>query len=163
MENIKLKLASPEDIPIIYALAEKIWMHHYVPIIGREQVDYMLGKMYSSASLTEQMTEKKQPFYLILNDEIAIGFISVSGIGEMFIHKFYIDQDKQNKGLGTIVFNKMNGLFSNVKSYTLTVNRKNFKAINFYFKVGFIIDHIDDFDIGNEYWMNDFIMKWKKG
>jgi RimJ/RimL family protein N-acetyltransferase len=40
----------------------------------------------------------------------------------------------------------------------LTVNRQNFKSINFYFKNGFKIEKVEDFDIGNGYWMNDFIM-----
>ena len=44
----------------------------------------------------------------------------------------------------------------------LTVNRKNFKAINFYFKQGFIIEEVKDFDIGNNYEMNDFIMLYKR-
>jgi hypothetical protein len=40
----------------------------------------------------------------------------------------------------------------------LTVNRKNFKAINFYFKNGYIIESVEDFDIGESYLMNDFVM-----
>lgn len=161
MKNLKLLKANPEHISTIYILAEKIWMHHYVPIIGREQVDYMLGKMYSAPSLMEQMIEKNQPFYLVLENEKPIGFISISGVDEVFIHKFYIDQDEQNRGIGVEVFDQIKRINPQVKSYILTVNRKNFKAINFYFKLGFKIDHCDDFDIGNGYWMNDFIMKWK--
>jgi ribosomal protein S18 acetylase RimI-like enzyme len=40
----------------------------------------------------------------------------------------------------------------------LQVNRQNYKAINFYFRNGFIIESIADFDIGDGYFMNDFIM-----
>jgi RimJ/RimL family protein N-acetyltransferase len=45
---------------------------------------------------------------------------------------------------------------------TLTVNRKNHKSINFYFKNGFRIEEVKDFDIGNGYKMEDFIMTWKR-
>jgi hypothetical protein len=38
------------------------------------------------------------------------------------------------------------------------VNRQNYKAINFYFKLGFKIQTVADFDIGNGYVMNDFVM-----
>lgn len=161
MTNIKLQLAQVKDISTIYSLAEKIWMHHYVPIIGIEQVNYMLGKMYSAESLTEQMTVKNQPFYLVILNEQPIGFISISGIDNIFIHKFYIDQEVQGKGIGAQAFELIKAINPLAKSYELTVNRKNYTAINFYFKIGFKIDHIDDFDIGNDYWMNDFIMKWK--
>lgn len=159
---IKLLPANPSDILIIYNLAVKIWNHHYVPIVGQEQVDYMLAKIYSSEDLTLQMTEKKHQFYLIEIDEDIRGFISVSGEEDMFIHKFYIDQDIQGKGHGAETFHELLGLYSAVNSFALTVNRSNYKSINFYFKLGFKIDHVADFDIGQGYFMNDFVMKWDR-
>jgi hypothetical protein len=37
----------------------------------------------------------------------------------------------------------------------------NYKAINFYFKNGFTIEKVADFDIGDGYFMNDFVMIWE--
>ena len=108
------------------------------------------------------MTIKQHQFYLLMLDERPVGFLSVSGEIDMFIHKFYIDQDIQGRGYGAEVFNQLCALHHSVQSFTLTVNRSNYKSINFYFKLGFKIDHIDDFDIGQGYFMNDFIMKWKR-
>jgi len=73
------------------------------------------------------------------------------------LHKFYIDQQKSNSGIGTNVLNLLIQQI-NSKSLTLTVNRQNFKSINFYFKNGFKIDRVEDFDIGDGYEMNDFVM-----
>ena len=73
------------------------------------------------------------------------------------MHKFYIDQQKSNAGIGTNVLNLLIQQI-NSKSLTLTVNRQNFKSINFYFKNGFKIKSVEDFDIGNDYEMNDFVM-----
>jgi len=89
-----------------------------------------------------------------------IGFISVSSENnaDYFIHKFYIKQSLANKGIGSRILEKITKLVS-PKSFSLTVNRQNFKSINFYFKNGFKIDYIADFDIGNGYQMNDFVMK----
>lgn len=161
--NLTLVKASTEDIPTIYNLAKTIWHDHYIPIIGAEQVEYMLANMYSSASLTEQMNIKQQPFYLIYLANNPVGFISVSGAKDMFIHKFYINTSTQRKGLGTEVFLKLIELYPDATTYSLTVNRQNYKAINFYFKLGFTIERVEDFDIGEGYWMNDFIMKWARG
>jgi hypothetical protein len=44
----------------------------------------------------------------------------------------------------------------------LTVNRQNYKSINFYFKIGFRIEKCADFPIGNGFVMNDFVMVWRK-
>ena len=72
---IELIKANIQDIPIIYSLALKIWNHHYVPIVGQEQVDYMLGKIYSTEGLTEQMIIKKHQFYLLVLADKPVGFI----------------------------------------------------------------------------------------
>jgi RimJ/RimL family protein N-acetyltransferase len=159
-DEIKLIRAEVDDISEIYRLASKIWNAHYVPIIGQVQVNYMLEKMYSSESLSDQLVTKNHLFYLIQAMGQNIGFISLSGQENMFIHKFYIDQDVQSKGYGAQVFHQILENFPTARSFELTVNRKNYKSINFYFKIGFKIDHIDDFDIGDGYWMNDFIMRY---
>ncbi|HXB38993.1 MAG TPA: GNAT family N-acetyltransferase [Bacteroidia bacterium] len=158
-----LKPATPNDFASIEKLAEDIWSKHYVPIIGQGQVNYMLNKLYSAAALQKQ-TEEGQVFHLVLKDNKEIGFISVSNPDKKnyFLHKFYILQEKQNTGLGTFVFKKVFRELYQPESITLTVNRQNYKSINFYFKLGFKITKVEDFDIGNGYFMNDFVMQWKK-
>lgn len=156
---IHLRIAQEKDLDRIATLAKIIWNDHYVSIVGQEQVDYMLAKIYNHQSLMEQLNEKKHVFYLINYNNQSIGFVSVSTSDNIhyFLHKFYIDQQKSNTGIGTEVLNL---LVKNInpKSLTLTVNRQNFKSINFYFKNGFKIHRVEDFDIGNGYQMNDFVM-----
>ena len=36
-----------------------------------------------------------------------------------------------------------------------------FRIVNFYFKNGFVIEKAEDFDIGNNYFMNDFVMVYR--
>lgn len=156
---IHLKVAEEKDLTTISKLAKVIWNDHYVPFIGQQQVDYMLSKIYNHESLIEQLNQQKHVFYLIEKDNIDVGFLSVSSQNkcDYFLHKFYIDQQKSNAGIGTNVLNLLIQQI-NSKSLTLTVNRQNFKSINFYFKNGFKIDRVEDFDIGDGYEMNDFVM-----
>lgn len=156
---IHITIAQQKDLDTIANLAKQIWNDHYVNIIGQVQVDYMLDKMYNHQSLVEQLTEKKHVFYLIKNNNETIGFLSVSSENnaDYFLHKFYIDQQKSNSGIGTEVLNLLIKTI-HPKSLTLTVNRQNYKSINFYFKNGFKIDRVEDFDIGDGYQMNDFVM-----
>jgi RimJ/RimL family protein N-acetyltransferase len=157
--NIHLTIAKENDLKTIAQLAHLIWNDHYVEIVGQEQVDYMLDKMYNLQSLKEQLNEKKHTFYLIESDATVLGFISVSSVNQhdYFIHKFYINQQKSNLGIGSEVLNLLIQKIA-PKSLVLTVNRQNFKSINFYFKNHFKIDRVEDFDIENNYKMNDFIM-----
>ncbi len=159
--NIALRIAKESDLTLIYKLAASIWNIHYVPIIGEEQVDYMLENMYSKEALLEQMKVKNHIFYIIEIQEKAIGFISISDGNEAFINKFYILQSEQGKGIGKFVFSKLLEIHSSTNVIRLTVNRKNFKSINFYFTLGFKIESVEDFYIGNDFYMNDFVMKWQ--
>jgi diamine N-acetyltransferase len=158
--NLKLRKADLADIPLIYSLAEKIWNVHYIPIIGQAQVDYMLQYMYSEASLTEQMSEKNHIFYLLQWQEKEIGFVAISEDTYTYIHKFYIATEMQAKGIGKLCFENIKLLCDPQKPIQLTVNRKNYKSINFYFKLGFQIKSVEDFQIGQGYEMNDFIMEY---
>jgi len=156
---LHLKVAEEKDLEIISNLANVIWNAHYVDIVGQQQVDYMLAKIYNHDSLLEQLVQKKHIFYIIQKDAKPIGFISISSENQKdyFLHKFYIDQQKSNTGIGTEILNVLIKK-DRPKSLTLTVNRQNYKSINFYFKNHFKIDRVEDFDIGNGYQMNDFVM-----
>ncbi len=163
--RVQLSVAGTEDIPAIAKLAEIIWHQHYTSIIGTDQINYMLDMMYSYPSLTEQMTQKGHVFYLIHEDESVIGFIAVSKMENAkhsyFIHKYYLLQELAGKGTGTAAFIELLKLLK-PEELRLTVNRQNYKSINFYFKNGFKIEQVADFDIGNGYVMNDFVMVWRR-
>jgi diamine N-acetyltransferase len=163
MNSLKLIAAGVGDVSEIRSLAKKIWNQHYPQIISQQQIDYMLDLMYSQKSLEDQITLKKHLFFLIEYNQGRIGFISVNKEkeNEWSLNKFYIDQDKAGNGVGTESLNKLKEKI-NPEKITLTVNRQNFKSINFYFKNGFVIERVADFDIGNGYVMNDFVMTWKK-
>jgi len=152
--------AKPDDIQVISELAHRIWKTYYPEIISHEQIDYMLDKMYSISSLEEQMGDGQQ-FHLLLDERKPIGYLSISDQGQhdFFLNKFYIDTALHRKGAGTILFNEVMATLPDIRSLRLTVNRQNYKAINFYFKLGFRIEEVKDFDIGNGYFMNDFVMR----
>jgi RimJ/RimL family protein N-acetyltransferase len=69
-----------------------------------------------------------------------------------------MDSEKQGEGYGTEFLQEMISKLDRPVIIRLTVNRQNFKSINFYFKNGFVIEKVADFDIGGGYIMNDFVM-----
>lgn len=161
MQDIKLIPASKKDLTTISELARITWNQHYPAIISQQQINYMLDRMYSIESLLEQLEKKKHQFFLIQANGINAGFISVNQESEnnWFLNKFYINQEIAAKGIGTKAFEELKKIIDPSK-ITLTVNRQNFKSINFYFKSGFKIEEVADFDIGDGYVMNDFVMVW---
>jgi RimJ/RimL family protein N-acetyltransferase len=159
--SLLLKAVSETEIEKIADLAKIIWQKHYPPIIGQEQVDYMLKNMYNTKSLLNQINEKGQQFYFIIFENETIGFISVTNEKDRcwMLNKFYVLDKETAKGIGTAILEELKKIIQ-PKKIRLTVNRNNFKSINFYFKNGFRIDAVAQFDIGEGYIMDDFIMVW---
>lgn len=161
--TINLVKAGINDVGLIERLAHDIWHEYYPSIISINQIEYMLNRMYSKESLIEQMTKNNDVFYIIHINHQPQGFISITKTGEgaYFLNKFYILQTTAAKGKGTRAFKQLLSILE-PDSIKLTVNRQNYKSINFYFKNGFVIESVADFDIGNGFVMNDFVMVWKK-
>jgi len=157
--NLQLVLASREKISEIQRLADEIWHDHYVEIIGQSQVDYMLGRFYSTASMESQM-EAGQRFYCVMDGDNAMGFVAIEKKedGCFFLNKLYVKTLNQRGGLGAWILGELTSEMPGLRELRLQVNRQNFKAINFYFKMGFVIECVADFDIGDGYFMNDFVM-----
>jgi len=163
--GIAIRFAGPEDITIIGFLAQEIWPLTYKEILSEDQLQYMMDRIYSPASLMNQMLEQKHTFLIIEEDEEPIGFASYSIIDEHGIyklHKIYVLPGQQGKGLGKLIINFIVADItpSGATALHLNVNRYN-KAKSFYEKIGFVVIREEDIDIGNNYFMNDYIMELK--
>lgn len=155
--------ASQEDIPLIRELTFKVWPQTYAAIISPQQIDYMLEMMYSETSLQKQMGEGIQ-FILVYDEEAPVGFAAYQQIqpGVYKLHKIYILTSQQGKGTGKFVIDHITHDIKQkgAGALQLQVNRHN-KARNFYEKLGFTVIKEADFDIGNGYFMNDYVMEKK--
>lgn len=160
----EIRKAFLEDIPLIRELTFRVWPQTYAATLSQEQIDYMLKMMYSKASLTRQMTEDGCSFIIVYENGKPVGFASFSEIetGIWKLHKIYMLPDQQRKGAGRFVIEYIitNIKQKQAKALQLQVNRYN-KAKDFYEKLGFIVIKIADFDIGNGFFMNDYVMEKK--
>lgn len=159
MQTIKIRNANENDIAVINQLATKIWHDHYPGIITVEQINFMLDKMYSHKVIEEQM-QNGYIWLLASDNKTPLGFLSCNKVneGNYFLNKLYIDTTNQQKGIGGLLLKTCIGMCDGINAMRLQVNRKNVKAINFYFKNGFVIEDAKDFDIGSGYFMKDFVM-----
>ncbi len=158
-----IRYASPQDIPLIRELTFKVWPQTYSAIISKEQVDFMLEMMYSESSLEQQMNDGSR-FIIVYDDETAVGFASFqhTGNGIYKLHKSYILASQQGKGTGRYAIEY---IINEIKpeggtALQLQVNRNN-TARHFYTKLGFEVIEEADFDIGNGFYMNDYVMQKK--
>jgi len=164
-ETLSIRPGDLEDINSIGFLAQQIWPVTYGGIVPPEQLRYMLNLIYSPASLRRQMVEEHHRFLIVEQDEEAIGFASWSATAETGIfrlQKLYVLPGQQGKGLGRAL---LQYIFEAIRpegatKLRLNVNRYN-KARRFYEKMGFIVVKEEDVPIGNNYYMNDYVMEIK--
>jgi ribosomal protein S18 acetylase RimI-like enzyme len=152
-----------QEVHQLATMAKEIWYEYYLSIITQEQIDYMLERFYNREKLEQEWNDGVH--FLFLGDvEKPCGFLSISeqAAGNFFIHKFYVKKEKRGEGIGSKAFLELIQQMPEAKEIRLQVNRKNIASINFYFKNGFKIEKWADFEIGNGYEMNDFIMLWKR-
>ncbi len=166
-QNITINKAVVEDIPVIQQIVYKTWPVAYENILSETQLKYMLLLIYSTDALKKQFQEGQQ-FYISESNNKPVGFAAF-GLYETNnsntiykLHKLYVLPETQGKGTGKTL---LEFVIDNVKklnaaSLILNVNRNN-KAIDFYKKMCFTIINEEDVDIGNGYFMNDYIMELK--
>ena len=160
---INIQKVDAAAIPIIRELAYITWQVTYKDMLPPGQVDYMLELFYSESSLKKQIDELHHQFIIATDNNDVAGFAAYSIKDDITaicrMHKIYIYPHHQRKGIGKRLVDfvihdiKPNGAIQ----LELTVNRLN-NAVNFYKKIGFEITGQEDRDIGNGYFMRDYIM-----
>ncbi len=58
------RVLTETQIETVARLACEIWNQHFIPIIGKAQVDYMLEKFQSKRAISEQI-ENGYSYYLL--------------------------------------------------------------------------------------------------
>ena len=161
---LSVQKATSVDIPLIRELTFEIWPKTYSNIISKEQIVYMLDLMYNPAVLQKQMEEEGCTFIIVYDDKEPVAFASYNENEPQRwkLNKIYILSSQQGKGTGKFIINYIVNEIKakHAKSLQLQVNRQN-NAKDFYEKLGFKIIQTANFDIGNGYFMNDYVMEYK--
>ncbi len=165
MSEIIITRAGLSDRAFIRSVSERTWPSTYGHIISQEQIDFMLDWMYSDASLEKQMITGCE-FYIASTqnengDLDPVGFCSVSlEEGAHKLNKLYVLPAAQGTGAGKALLNKAIDVAKAAGSTSLflQVNKQN-TAYTFYLKKGFIKELEFKFDIGNGFYMDDYVMR----
>ena len=155
------EVSTEYQVELVESLAREIWTEHYVPIIGKEQVDYMLGSFQSRQAIREQI-RTGITYYLIKDDGAHIGYMAVQPKGrELFLSKIYVLSSRRGLGYGkkAVQFLEKVAKGLNLNKIALTVNKNNVNSIKAYEKIGFKNVGSVVQDIGNGFVMDDYKME----
>jgi diamine N-acetyltransferase len=171
--NARIVRANEEDLAAISDLAGKIWRAHYPGIISAEQINYMLARMYSMATLRDEVCDRGIRYDRLLVNGEFLGFAAYgldpnsrpdSRDGQAVkLHKLYLHPDWHGKGLGSLLLQhcEQEARALGAPRLVLTVNKHNTKAISAYERNAFAIAESIVTDIGGGFVMDDFVMEKK--
>ncbi|WP_126653643.1 GNAT family N-acetyltransferase [Chryseobacterium aureum] len=163
---MKLIEAKEKDIPLIRDLARRSWESAYVGIISNEQINYMLGEMYSQDEISKHMKNPNYHYYLIFDEdndsfEGFMGYEHGYEEGTTKLHRIYLVPESKGKGFGkgALDFLKTKLAESADHRVILHVNKEN-NAKKFYESQGFNVYNELVLDIGNGFVMDDYQMEY---
>ncbi len=161
--SIRIGEVTTENLTEVIQLAELVWWNHYPGIISNEQIEYMLSRGYNKETITHELEGGTIHWVTMHNEDELIGFASYGPISdgeEMQLYKLYIHPGFQRTGCGTALMHYLQekATENGHKHLVLTVNKHNHNAISAYLKNGFVIREPIITDIGNGFYMDDYIM-----
>ena len=158
------KAETDTQVREIADLAKVIWNEHFTPIIGKDQVDYMVEKFQSYPALKEQISEGYEYYQIFSGGE----FCGYTGIrpGEdnrLFLSELCLKKESRGHDLATGAFSFLKEICRE-RGYSaiwLTCNKHNDNSLGVYRHFGFEIIDTQEADIGGGFIMDDYIMEYK--
>ena len=153
----------PGQMMAVEKLAREIWIEHYVPIVGREQIEYMLARFQSEAAIRAQISDGVD-YSLLSCDDVNVGYMAVAPEPEqdaLMISKLYVLARMRGKGFGRRLLNEAHRISRSLSRdrMWLTVNKHNARSIEWYRHMGFRNVKSVVQDIGGGFVMDDYKME----
>ncbi len=156
-----IRPAVEADIPLLRDLAQRIWRECYPGIITDEQIEFMLGWMYSEEEIRRQLAAGI-PWEIAEIEGTPAGYLSWQreDDGRVKISKLYVLPQHQRRGFGRQMVEHIAAHACALGAHAtwLQVNKRNGRAIAAYLKAGFHIEKEAVFDIGGGFVMDDYLM-----
>jgi GNAT superfamily N-acetyltransferase len=172
------------DMDTVIAIGRRIWLEHYVPIIGQAQVDYMTSQRFTPEYLGRYLNNPSAAaptcwLDLLEADGQTVGYCSYSldpGDHELRsgalkpaalkattlkLEQLYLLPELHGRGLGGLMMRhiEQHARSLGLSTIWLTVNKYNAGSIAVYTKSGYTVREEAVFDIGNGFVMDDYVME----
>lgn len=156
---ISFRRANVADVPLLRDLAQRIWREYYPAIIGTEQVEYMLGRMYSPETIERELDEGVL-WEVAMLDADAVGFLSVTPGAHAKLNKLYLLPELHGRGYGAAMIEHACAVARDggATALHLQVNKRNERALRAYERAGFRRVKEAVFDIGGGFVMDDYVL-----
>lgn len=160
---IHISSVTEADLQPVAQLAREIWYLHYPGIVTVRQIDYMLDQRYQPGAIGSQIASGEAWWDKLEVESKLAGFASYeqgSDPASVKLDKLYVHQRVMRRGFGSALLRRVEeqSRSRGYGSLYLQVNKGNAASIAFYRSSGFTVKDRVKVDIGNEFFMDDFIL-----
>ena len=151
---------SDEQIAEMSTLASAIIKEYYDPLLGEAQNDYMIEMFQSEHAIRDQLSHGYRYIFVRANGE-DIGFMAFYPRGDaLYLSKWYLCADMRGRGFAKTMLDFLMNEAKNagLSAIELNVNKHN-KTVAVYERLGFVRVRDEKNDIGNGYFMDDYVYR----
>ncbi|MGB7461085.1 MAG: GNAT family N-acetyltransferase [Carnobacterium jeotgali] len=158
---MELKECTLEDLKVLQNISIELFTDTFKYQNTEEDLENYLEKAYNSTQLKQELTNDNSTFFFLLDNEEIVGYLKLN-IGDaqtediaenaVEIERIYILSNLKRKGYGTFLIENAEQFAKqkNKKVIWLGVWEKNFSALSFYKKNGFIQISSHSFFMGED-------------
>ena len=180
---LEFRAVTENDIEELARVAHEIWHGYWPPIIGQAQTDYMVNTLQSVPALKKAILEDGYQYWLLVDEDGIAGYtgcdiermtgdethdkpfhhspvVDATWKHRLFISKIYLYPRARGKHYASRVIEFYEQLCQNenLPVMYLMVNRRNELGLRAYKGRGFQIMEETEADIGEGFYMIDYIM-----
>lgn len=162
--GISISPVRDADIAPVCALAREIWVQHYPGIITVKQIEYMLAQRYSPDAIRAQLQAGEAWWDKLEAHGELCGFASYergARARAMKLDKLYVHQLFRGRGYGAALIDHVAKAArqQGMDNLYLQVNKYNHGSVAAYLRTGFAVEKTVKVDIGNGFFMDDYVME----
>jgi diamine N-acetyltransferase len=163
-----LRALTEADFERVIALARRIWLSHFIKIVSREQIEYMMNARLTTLNLRRYLHADDRWFDVLMLDDEPVGYCSyalTATAGEIKLEQLYLSPELHGRGLGGLMLRHVQSRAQALgcRTMVLQVNKQNTGPVAVYRAAGFTVREEAVFDIGHGFVMDDYVMEKRLG
>jgi diamine N-acetyltransferase len=161
MQNLQIKKATLQNLPDLQNIGRETFFETFRDTNTRKNMEKYLDDNFNTGQLTKEINNPGSTFFLALINNIVVGYLKINtdiaqtefnNHDELEIERIYIKKEYWGKSIGQFLLDyALNfAIQMDKKLVWLGVWEKNFRAIRFYEKNGFMAFGKHAFKVGED-------------
>lgn len=169
MNSLEIKKATLEDLTALQLIGRQTFSETFASVNSEENMIKYLDESFAAEKLTKELNNPNSYFFLAVLDEKTVGYLKLNtadaqtekeDVNALEIERIYVAKEFHGKKVAQAIYAQAEQTAKQLKAtyMWLGVWEKNFRAVSFYTKNGFVQFDTHIFPLGDDE-QTDLMMK----